>query len=522
MNHLDRVRRAAQTYDWAQVHEASEAFIKEVRATDEAGDERNAVAMLTALRALRRHGDLVSVADALAAAGVAQPLAGRSLALGLADQGSPATAGLLFERLAAEAGTAYDLSEAEGGVARSAKDQFLATTAPDRRARHLREAYQSYRRSYDRDPERHYWQGINAVALAARAAQERIALDGVDDPAEESLALATRVLRAVETTSEPGPWPIATACEAYVALGLDSEAIAAAQTFVSHPETDAFEVNALLRQFTRVWRLDPETRPGSVLLPLLRGGQLGHEGGVLTLASGQVAAEQERLEKVFGTDRWRNLEWYRTGLDRCQPVCRIETRVGRPLGTGFLLPRADLGLDGPGSVVVTNAHVIRDDARAKKARAVFDGLPVTSAIERRFNVNGLLWSSPEGELDTAILELVGDPPVVPAIPWADDLPPLDDPDITPRAYVIGHPFGLAQPQFALHDNRLLEYDDVHLRYRSPTEAGSSGSPVFDDEWYLIGLHHSGWWNVPRLSGEGAEDANEAISIFAIRAAIRER
>jgi V8-like Glu-specific endopeptidase len=88
--------------------------------------------------------------------------------------------------------------------------------------------------------------------------------------------------------------------------------------------------------------------------------------------------------------------------------------------------------------------------------------------------------------------------------------------------VIGHPEGLAQPQFSLYDNALIDYDATWIHYRSPTEGGSSGSPVFDVQWDLIGLHHGGSFYMPRLHGGGTYEANEAISLAAIRARLRER
>jgi V8-like Glu-specific endopeptidase len=110
--------------------------------------------------------------------------------------------------------------------------------------------------------------------------------------------------------------------------------------------------------------------------------------------------------------------------------------------------------------------------------------------------------------------------VVPT-PLAKGLPPK--PFQHRRAYVIGHPGGSAQPQFSLQDNLLLDYDDRVLHYRSPTEGGSSGSPVFDDEWRLIGLHHAGGTFMPQLNKAGGTyAANEGITIDAIRGALARR
>ena len=59
----------------------------------------------------------------------------------------------------------------------------------------------------------------------------------------------------------------------------------------------------------------------------------------------------------------------------------------------------------------------------------------------------------------------------------------------------------------------LDYDDRLLHYRAPTEGGSSGSPVFNQQWDLIGLHHAGSMAMPRLKGQdGTYAANEGIWI----------
>jgi V8-like Glu-specific endopeptidase len=89
--------------------------------------------------------------------------------------------------------------------------------------------------------------------------------------------------------------------------------------------------------------------------------------------------------------------------------------------------------------------------------------------------------------------------------------------------VIGHPGGSAQPQFSLHDNILLDYDHRVLHYRAATYYGSSGSPVSDDEWRLIGLHHAGGTGMPQLNQAGGTyAANEGITIDAIRGGLAHR
>jgi endonuclease G, mitochondrial len=43
---------------------------------------------------------------------------------------------------------------------------------------------------------------------------------------------------------------------------------------------------------------------------------------------------------------------------------------------------------------------------------------------------------------------------------------------------------------ALRDNRIVDVFDNFLHYEADTQPGSSGSPVFNDQWELVALHHA--------------------------------
>jgi endonuclease I len=58
------------------------------------------------------------------------------------------------------------------------------------------------------------------------------------------------------------------------------------------------------------------------------------------------------------------------------------------------------------------------------------------------------------------------------------------------ASIIQHPNG--QPkQLALRENQVIDLLDNFLHYRTDTAPGSSGSAVFNDQWEVVALHHSG-------------------------------
>ena len=76
--------------------------------------------------------------------------------------------------------------------------------------------------------------------------------------------------------------------------------------------------------------------------------------------------------------------------------------------------------------------------------------------------------------------------------------------------ILGHPEG-KDMVVSLQDNKVLKVVDSKLRYRTPTLRGSSGSPVFNQQWELVALHHG-----------SVAKANEGILIGAILKAIRRK
>ncbi|MEU1194469.1 serine protease [Streptomyces sp. NPDC005859] len=64
--------------------------------------------------------------------------------------------------------------------------------------------------------------------------------------------------------------------------------------------------------------------------------------------------------------------------------------------------------------------------------------------------------------------------------------------------VIGHPMGRLK-EIAVRDNALVQRLDDFLHYRTDTEPGNSGSPVYNDQWEVVALHHQG---VPNTDSQG--------------------
>lgn len=396
-------------------------------------------------------------------------------------------------------------------------------------------ALSAYHAAYDAD-HGNYWHGINIAALLARAARDGVEVDGVGDPGAESVRIAQDVLDFVLEVTPPGVWEYATACEAGVALGDHDLAIARATMLTSSPDVDTFTIASLLRQLVELWELSTDELPGRILVPLLRSAVLGRDGGAVVVdprdaradrAAGIVGYEStqgDNLEAVLGRDRFQGMNWWLTGLQRCRAVARIENMFSEAVGTGFLVAGKRLSPGLPDLVLVTNGHVLPEFLPYGEASAVFHGLVGDGESTRRtFDVVKWWWYQPSTapDLDVTILELDAYPTEVTPIPLAPEMPRLGA-KTKPRAYVIGHPSGWDTPQFSLQDNLLIDYDERLVHYRSPTEPGSSGSPVFDSTWSLIAVHHAGGLETPKLHGDGGTyPANEGISVAAIKAKLTE-
>src|SRR6185503_13479072 len=164
------------------------------------------------------------------------------------------------------------------------------------------------------------------------------------------------------------------------------------------------------------------------------------------------------------------------------------------------------------------AHVISDD---QKVHNELGNPPVWSqAAQIHFEVEGkdfkvaeVICTSPPDALDFTLARL--SPRLT---KW--DACPLNTAqkqitDLYPRVYVIGHPGG-RELTFSLSDNVVLGFRTPRLHYRTPTEGGSSGSPVFTVDWDVLALHHAGALDMPKLSGKGRYAANEGIWMSAIK------
>jgi S1-C subfamily serine protease len=286
-----------------------------------------------------------------------------------------------------------------------------------------------------------------------------------------------------------------------------------------------------------VWRVDPDSEFGRAVLPMLEAVVLDRslhtEGGTgsVELEASSIARMRSddsfaRLQRVFGDESFVTTRWLHSLLDRLAGIGSVAEINGGGIGTGFLVQGSTLSDQlGEDWYFVTNSHVVTDDeelirsAPANKKPRRPEDVEITfeaffKGEDDKFKVEEVIFSSPPDELDVAILRL--DRPA-----YEGQIEPypasvhLKEPGERPRLYIAGHPGGLGL-RISMHDNHLIDFNDHRMHYRTPTNPGSSGSPVFNDQWKLVGLHHAGSSEMPKLDGSGETiEANEGIRLGAI-------
>jgi len=523
-----KFREAVNRFKWDKVAELCDETVKRIRSEQLPMSERLAKQLLTLLRRKRQFGSMTHLAENLLRSGLTSLPVQRQYAQALIDQGLFTPAERLLEAVVTQAAEqTFDNREAHGLIGRIYKQVYVNhndPASPANRA-NLEHALRQYFSVYQRMPAHMdvWWHGINTVALVARARRDGFSPAG----SPESEALAREILAAIEEVegnSDPppsDPWIMATKIEAYVALGETTNAAAVAHMYVENPAADAFEIYSTLRQFEEVWQLKENEPPGNLLLPVLRSGHIERSGAVTKANPTELKAESEalegnmqNLEAIFGTDKMQTYKWYKQGLDQCNSIARIERRNGQGHGTGWLVKAADFFPGEPGVLLVTNDHVISEVANPlailpQACQVNFQAMGEVLEVEEKVR-----WSSPYTQLDATFLKLKQEPKAPPLVLHKSAMQ-MNKP--APRMYIIGHPQG-RDLELSLQDNELVACNDTLVHYRTPTEPGSSGSPVFESNaWEVVALHHKGKENMKRIDGQdGFYQANEGIAIRRIQ------
>ena len=220
---------------------------------------------------------------------------------------------------------------------------------------------------------------------------------------------------------------------------------------------------------------------------------------------GEVRAEDvnnDFMERVIGATRdFLGISFLELGRTASRAVCRIVSKLPqgkRSFGTGFMVtPR----------LLITNHHVLKDPGVASLSTAEFDYqvdarqevLPV-----HRFVLKPEVFFFNDKENDFALVALEernGAGTLPSAFGYCPLIGAVGKIANTEWVNIVQHPKGDLK-QVVIRENWLIDLPDKqeagafdrYAYYEADTEPGSSGSPVFNDLWEVIALHHS---SVPR-------------------------
>jgi V8-like Glu-specific endopeptidase len=188
------------------------------------------------------------------------------------------------------------------------------------------------------------------------------------------------------------------------------------------------------------------------------------------------------LEKIFGENTLHPIAFLARGLEVSRSVAYISVRSGGLAwsGTGFMVAP---------NLALTNQHVVENAEQ-------LPGVTLRFNYQQDFAGRDLPTSDygakPDGlyqaneALDYALFEVQGDP----GEEWGYLALHPNLPDQGERINIIQHPGG--QPKQISVQNNLVEYVGGNvLQYVTSTMPGSSGSPVLDNNWEIVGIHHAG-------------------------------
>lgn len=246
---------------------------------------------------------------------------------------------------------------------------------------------------------------------------------------------------------------------------------------------------------------------------------------------------REAFERIIGGNELQDANFLARGALVAKTVMRIVIRSGG----GRILGYGTGSLIGKG-VLLTNNHVLpnSDVARASVAEAFYErGIEGDEARTLTFALNpDRLWFTSR-QLDFSIVGIAeadrGGTTSLATLGWLPLIGRTGKVVEGEWMTIVQHPKG-ERKQLCVRENQLLKCDSDVLWYSTDTLGGSSGSPVFNNDWLMVALHHSGvpevkdgrWQTIDGRDYDPARDdesrikwvANEGIRVSRILETLR--
>lgn len=215
----------------------------------------------------------------------------------------------------------------------------------------------------------------------------------------------------------------------------------------------------------------------------------------------------QNLEKIiYGQSALLPGGFLRLGARRAEAVAHLALADGT-WGTGFLTR---------GDVLLTSHHVVPSVEALSGARVRFNYQVAVAGeddIVAEYVPTSAGFRTSESD-DWSAVQLQGEPSarwgfieVGSAVVRRGD-----------RVIIVQHPAG-GPKAVGLYKNAVTYADDRHLQYLTDTLPGSSGSPVFNLRWELVGMHSRGGW-MPEPGTNERLYRNAGIHVNVLRDGLR--
>nr|WP_239071285.1 DNA/RNA non-specific endonuclease [Amycolatopsis sp. SID8362] len=228
-----------------------------------------------------------------------------------------------------------------------------------------------------------------------------------------------------------------------------------------------------------------------------------------------MAAAGAILERIILTDDLLGVGYLEGGVRAAAAVGRVNIRDERGRLTGY----------GTGSLVspellLTNHHVLPDAATAGFSVIEFDYQDGVDGLPRpvhAFRLDPDRFFVADEDLDFALVAVRASDNELSGFGYNRLIGTEGKAIVGDFVTIVQHPKG-GKKKVALRENRVVDVLEQFLHYETDTEPGSSGSPVFNDQWEVVALHHA---SVPADDhAELGRFINEGIRVSKLLAFLR--
>ncbi len=217
--------------------------------------------------------------------------------------------------------------------------------------------------------------------------------------------------------------------------------------------------------------------------------------------------------KVVGTEDFLGVSYLDAGVAAARAVGRVVIRENGSIagfGTGSLVSP---------TLLLTNNHVLPSADVAEGSSIEFsfqDGVDGKALDPVTFELDPGTFFLTDEDLDFALVAVKATPAELGDFSFNRLTEDVGKDAVGSFVTIVQHPRG-KKKQIALRENRVVDVLDNHFHYAADTEPGSSGSPVFDDTWHVVCLHHASV-QAPDHAELGGF-VNEGIRVKSLRAFI---